>query len=61
MSTRIGMGVKNKEIATDKGLKAKIAELEKENTELIKKVEETEKENEGLKAKIAELEKPSNK
>lgn len=29
MSTRIGMGVKNKEIATDKGLKAKIAELEK--------------------------------
>lgn len=60
MATIIGMGAKKKEIKSDDKLKAKIAELEKENTKLIKEVEKTQKENEGLKAKIAELEKPSN-
>ncbi len=60
MATTIGMGVKKKEIKSDDKLKAKIAEIEKENTKLIKKVEETQKENEGLKAKIAEIEKLSN-
>ena len=66
MATTIGMGAKKKAPEKEnskevKSLKAKIAELEKENTDLIKSVEETKKENEGLKAKIAELEKPSNK
>lgn len=59
MSTRIGMGAKKKEIATDNKLKVKIAELEKENTDLIKKLGEAQKENESLKVKIAELEKNS--
>lgn len=63
MATKVGMVAKKKENKEDKTkeLKAKIAELEKENTQLIKSVEEIQKENEGLKAKIAELEKPSNK
>lgn len=65
MSTLVGMGAEKKASGKEnkevKDLKAKIAELEKENTDLIKSVEETKKENEGLKAKIAELEKPSNK
>lgn len=65
MATTIGMGAKKKasgkENTEAKNLKAKIAELEKENTDLIKSVEKAKKENEGLKAKIAELEKPSNK
>lgn len=43
MATTIGMGVKKKETKSDDKLKAKIAELEKENS--------------GLKAKIAELKK----
>ena len=60
MATTIGMGAKKKETKSDDKLKAKIVELEKENTKLIKEVEKTQKENEGLKAKIAELEKPSN-
>ena len=62
MSTIVGMVTKKKENKKDetKELKAKIAELEKENVDLIKNIETLEKENEGLRAKIAELEKPSN-
>ena len=42
MATKVGMGAKKKEVKLDDKTKAKIAKLEKENTE--------------LKAKIAELE-----
>ena len=63
MATKVGMIAKKKSNKKDesKELKAKIAELENKNVELIKNVETLEKENEGLKAKIAELEKPSDK
>ena len=44
MATTIGMGAKKKETKSDDKLKAKIVELEKENTELIKEVEKTQKE-----------------
>lgn len=63
MATVIGMGANKKAKKEDNKkvneLNAKIAELEKENIDLIKKIEESQKENEGLNAKIAELEKPS--
>lgn len=64
MATTIGMGVKKKTSGKEdkeiKKLEAKIAELEKENTNLIKTVENLNKEKEGLEAKVKELEKPSN-
>lgn len=63
MATKVGMIAKKKSNKKDetKELKARIAELEKENVDLVNNVETLEKENEGLKARIAELEKPSDK
>lgn len=64
MATTIGMGAKKKTKKEDSKkvieLNAKIAKLEKENTDLIKEVEKTKKENAELNAKIAELEKIAN-
>ncbi len=64
MATTIGMGVKKKIKKEDSEkvneLNAKIAELEKEKTDLIKKVDEKQKENAELSTKIAELEKNAN-
>lgn len=45
MSTKVGMGAKKKEVKLDDKTKAKIAKLEKENTELKAKIAELETSN----------------
>lgn len=61
MATTVGMGAKKKTKKEDSKkvneLKAKIVELENENTNLIRIIEESKKERLKLETKIAELEK----
>lgn len=61
MATTVGMGAKKKTKKEDSKkvneLKAKIVELENENTNLIRIIEESKKEKLKLETKIAELEK----
>lgn len=61
MATTVGMGAKKKTKKEDSKkvneLKAKIVELENENTNLIRIIEETKKEKLKLETKITELEK----
>jgi len=45
MATKVGMGAKKKDIKLDDKTKAKIAKLEKENTELKAKIAELEASN----------------
>ena len=61
MATTVGMGAKKKTKKEDSKkvneLKAKIVELENENTNLIRIIEEAKKEKAKLETKITELEK----
>lgn len=61
MARIVGLGVNKKapkkEDIENEALKAKIAELEKENVELINSVTDAQKENEALNVKVEELEK----
>lgn len=61
MARAIGLGVNKKSPKKEKSeietLKARITELEKENTELINSVTDAQKENEALNVKVEELEK----
>ena len=61
MATTVGMGAKKKTKKEDSKkvneLKAKIVELENENTNLIRIIEEAKKEKLKLETKITELEK----